>query len=108
MARSQPTAWDEKSLLWLEAELARAEGRWPEALSAFEELSRIYQRLDWRWRWARAPGLGRCLRSTRRARGLAEGGIVAVGGIFAGGDFWGLCFHCNLPHILTARCVAIK
>ncbi len=53
-ARSQPTAWDEQSLLWLKARLASTEKRWPEALSAFEALVAIYQHLGWRWRWARA------------------------------------------------------
>jgi adenylate cyclase len=54
VARSQPTGWDEQSLLWLEARLARAKERWPEALSAFGALVGVYQRLGWRWRWARA------------------------------------------------------
>jgi DNA-binding SARP family transcriptional activator len=54
VARLQPTGWDEQSLLWLEARLARAKECWPEALSAFEALVGVYQRLGWRWRWARA------------------------------------------------------
>jgi hypothetical protein len=53
-ARAQPSGWDEPSLLWLEARLATAERRWPEALAAFETLAGIHERLGWRWRRARA------------------------------------------------------
>jgi hypothetical protein len=53
-ARVQPSGWDQQSLLWLEARLATAEKRWPEALAAFETLAGIHERLGWRWRQARA------------------------------------------------------
>jgi tetratricopeptide (TPR) repeat protein len=53
-ARAQPSGWDQQSLLWLEARLATAERRWPEALAAFETLAGIHERLGWRWRRARA------------------------------------------------------
>jgi tetratricopeptide (TPR) repeat protein len=53
-ARAQPSGWDQQSLLWLEARLASAERRWPEALAAFETLAGIHERLGWRWRRARA------------------------------------------------------
>jgi tetratricopeptide (TPR) repeat protein len=53
-AGSVPTAWDEQSLLWLMARLARAEERWSEALSAFGALVGIHESLGWRWRRARA------------------------------------------------------
>ena len=52
-ARAQPSCWDQQSLLWLEARLATAERRWPEALAAFETLAGIHARLGWRWRQAR-------------------------------------------------------
>jgi tetratricopeptide (TPR) repeat protein len=52
-ARVQPSGWDQQSLLWLEARLAAAERRWPEALAAFETLAGIHERLGWRWRQAR-------------------------------------------------------
>jgi DNA-binding SARP family transcriptional activator/predicted ATPase len=53
-AKAQPSGWDEQSLLWLEARLATAERRWPEARAAFETLAGIHERLGWRWRRARA------------------------------------------------------
>jgi adenylate cyclase len=52
-SRAQPSGWDQQSLLWLEARLATAERRWPEALAAFETLAGIHERLGWRWRQAR-------------------------------------------------------
>jgi tetratricopeptide (TPR) repeat protein len=52
-ARAQPSGWDEQSFKWLEARLATAERRWPEALAAFETLAGIHERLGWRWRRAR-------------------------------------------------------
>jgi tetratricopeptide (TPR) repeat protein len=53
-ARAQLSGWDQQGLLWLEARLATAEERWPEALAAFETLAGIHERLGWRWRQARA------------------------------------------------------
>jgi hypothetical protein len=53
-ARAQLTGWDQQGLLWLEARLATAEERWPEAVAAFETLAGIHERLGWRWRRARA------------------------------------------------------
>ena len=52
-ARAQPSGWDQQSLLRLEARLATAEERWPEALAAFETLAGMHERLGWRWRQAR-------------------------------------------------------
>jgi tetratricopeptide (TPR) repeat protein len=44
---------DECFRFWTEAELAREEGRWDEAVSAYQELIDIYQEGGYRWRWAR-------------------------------------------------------
>jgi serine phosphatase RsbU (regulator of sigma subunit)/class 3 adenylate cyclase len=57
-AREVAHAWctplDEGWLSWAEARVAAAEGRWGEALAAFESAARRHARLGVRWWWARA------------------------------------------------------
>jgi tetratricopeptide (TPR) repeat protein len=77
-AKVRPSGWDEQSLLWLEARLATAQGRWPEALAAFETLAGIHERLGWRWRWARGllDWAGACV--ARGEPGDAEQAVVLL------------------------------
>jgi hypothetical protein len=48
-----PAALDEAFLLLLTAQIAGAEGRWAEALAAYEAATAIHARYGARWYWAR-------------------------------------------------------
>jgi ATP/maltotriose-dependent transcriptional regulator MalT len=54
-ARSQSvsSAWDELDLLWLQGCVGAAEERWPQALTAFEDLAGLCASRGLHWDWAR-------------------------------------------------------
>jgi serine phosphatase RsbU (regulator of sigma subunit) len=52
-ARAPSSVWTEQAMRIATRDLAQAEGRWPEALAATEEIAGFQAKLGRRWHWAR-------------------------------------------------------